>query len=201
MVEAIKGLQKKVKEMAHNVDEEDTSDEEEDDGKVCANNIKREREDISQAYVPARQCIYNDFDVEIDEEGNKVRHCYVLRGRFDPTTNTFFQGYCEPDEYMQQQDGCWKFVGLSTAHCKKLVLWISENYIKIQMENDSFFNEQRVFSKQWYAIKEESTGKAWIVPTSEEAETLTTKRTRIRKKYGNYEEAKEAIKGYSLQTH
>ena len=198
IVEAIKGLQKKMKQVASAIDDEDNESLGEKPQASVARGVKREGEQVAYRYIPAKERVYDNSDVERDEQGNPIRWYFVLRGKFNVRTNTFFNGYVQQDEYRSQQ-GCWKFVGLSSVHLKKLMLWITEESERVREQNATFYNEQGKFSKQWYTIKDDHTGKAWIVATLEEANLLTERKMRSKDWYSNYTEAKIAATGYQLQ--
>ena len=79
------------------------------------------------------------------------------------------------------------------------MLWITEESERVREQNATFCNEQGKFSKQWCAIKDDHTGKAWIVATLEEANLLTERKMRSKDWHSNYAEAKIAATGYQLQ--
>ena len=70
-------------------------------------------------------------------------------------------------EYAIKQGGTWKFVGNSSSYPAKLTKWIIDNMDKVNKENTTSFNEQGVFSKQWYTLIHPD-GTYWIVATPEQ---------------------------------
>ena len=72
IVEAIKGLQRKLKQVASAVDDDDNESLGEKPEPTMARGIKREGNQTEYRYIPAKERVYDNSDVELDEEGNPI---------------------------------------------------------------------------------------------------------------------------------
>ena len=160
MARAIRMLQKKVFQMENDLYETSVEDEEILDRMSSDPNVNvfgNERKSEYKASMERKA-----YQGKAKEEG--PRYYYVLRGKYDHKTTSFFRGYvADHQKYEQQQSGTWKFVGNSSRDCEKLTKWIIQNQDIVDKENKTFHNPDGLFSHKWYSIISIKKS-AWIRP-------------------------------------
>ena len=171
-------LQKKVFQMENDLYETSVEDEEILDRMSPDPNINVFGNEKKREYKASVE--HNSYQGKAKEEG--PRYYYVLHGKYDHKTTSFFRGYvADHQEYEQQQSGTWKFIGNSSRDCEKLTKWIIQNQDIVDKENKTFHNpdcsvrngtvlsvsrNQYGLGRIWFvSTNSKPTSQSWLLPS------------------------------------
>jgi len=113
-----------------------------------------------------------------DANEAKEKIYYVLRGPINDRLTGFFRGNTTKEQFMEWNGntdlpGVWKFQGISSTKYKNTHKYTQENQDRVDEENESFFNDDGLFSRQWYAIVNYDMKEYDIVPDPITATNMT----------------------------
>ncbi|MEM7375776.1 MAG: hypothetical protein AAF587_44705 [Bacteroidota bacterium] len=126
-----------------------------------------------------------------EEDEKQDRYYYVFRGKYNEQTKDFFKGFVTREEYIQMnQGGISKFAGKSMSDPARLIKYIMEMTPRYEEESKTFFNEEMVYSPNWYVVLDLEAYEWWIVPDYKEADDLFKGHSGMdRKQFNNFPEA------------